>query len=279
MLPLLVAVSCGERQPEVLKSQPVGAPEQGRVGSVKDDVLRPDGRKPLTVGMVTSLDVPGFEALEGEPREVALSVCNGTTAPCPTCMDEGRALSACLDVPGCGNVPQLVELVVRLAGEGAGFLEVQERVEWEDPWFDIVQDGLPIRGEGRVVTVVVDYESPFSRDAELVLRELEAQVVLLPWWGEDRELAPVAAAAMASADDPWALHAALLAEPLTPERLEALIGEHGVELEAGREEALRRRELAESMGVRGTPTVFIGGYRVRGLRTADFYQSRLADLP
>ena len=279
MLPLLVAVSCGERQPEVLKSQPVGTPDEVRVAKVKDDLLRPDGRKALTPGLATTLDVPGFEALEGEARQVALAVCNGTTAPCPTCMDEGRALSACLDVPGCGNVPQLVELVVRLSGEGAGFLELQERVEWEDPWFAIAPDGLPVRGQGRVVTLAVDYESPFSRDADAVLRDVDAQVQLLPWWGEDRELAPLAAAAVASVEDPWALHSALLAEPLTPARLDSLIAEHGADVQAGGEEAERRRALAESMGVRGTPTVFIEGYRVRGLRTGDFYRRRLADLP
>jgi hypothetical protein len=276
---LLAALGCGTPSgPEVLTSTPVTTAKEELFITVKDEVLRPDGRKPLVEGVATSLDVPGFEALEGEPRLIALSVANQNTGPCPVCMDEGIALSACVDKPGCENVPAVLGVVVSMAAEGQPFLAIAERTEWEDPWYAMPTD-LPSRGEGRPLTVVVDYESPFSRDAEAIWSELDVTVHLLPWWGADREVAPLAAAAVASLDDPWALHAALLAEPLTEDRVRALAKEHGADIEAGMAEALRRKALADGYSVRGTPTVFLDGYRVRGLRPLSFYQERLAALP
>lgn len=282
MLSLLAAVACGESTPTTLSSTPVPSEPTQRVAVLKqpNELIRPDGRKPLTVGTATTLPVQGFEQLEGDPEVVALAACNQTTAPCPTCMDEGVALSACLQVEGCENVPALLELAVRLAGEGQGYLQVQERLEWEDPWFLIPGTELPSRGEGRVLTVALDYESPFSAQAWAVLSSLEeVQLQLLPWWGEERLLAPDAAAALASLADPWPLHEALLAQPLTAERLQKLIQEHGAEPDRGRDEAHRRAALAAQLGVRGSPTVFLEGYRLRGQRSADFYRERLAALP
>lgn len=241
---------------------------------LKEEVLRPDGRKALSLGTSTELDVPGFDALEGEARNIALAVANQTTGPCPSCLDGGVALSVC----ECEASGALLETVVSMAAEGKGFLEIAERVEWEDPWYAL-PEGLPTRGEGTPVVVVVDYESPFSRDAEPMWAELEVQVHLLPWWNKDREIAPMAAAAVASLDDPWALHEALLAEPLTADRVRALATEHGADLKVGEAEAQRRKELAEEMGVRGAPTVFLDGYRLRGQRPIEFYKERLLALP
>ena len=274
----LAALGCGEPSSEqskvVATSTPVASATDEMHIELKEEVIRPDGRKALTVGTETHLEVPGFDALEGEPRSIALAVANQTTGPCPACMDDGVALSVC----ECEASEPLLRTIVSMATEGKGFLEIAERVEWEDPWYAL-PEGLPSRGEGSPVVVVVDYESPFSREAESTWSDLKVQVHLLPWWSKDREIAPLAAAAIASLDDPWELHEAFLTEALTADRVRALAKEHGADLEAGQAEALRRKMLAEQMGVRGAPTVFLDGYRIRGQRPVEFYRERLLALP
>lgn len=134
---LVWVLGCGDPQPpEPVKSAPAG-PEQegGLVAQTKSD-RRPDGREPLRVSELKSVDVAGFSELDAEQQGIALAFFNGSTGACEVCLDEGMSLGDCLNVApsGCENIPALAARVVRLAGEGVSLEELSEQVERPDAW-------------------------------------------------------------------------------------------------------------------------------------------------
>ena len=87
----------------------------------------------------------------------------------------------------------------------------------------------------------------------------------------------------APAEKAWTLHQRLLKnhKGLSPPNLIAAFEEVGLDPAATKQaldtpavgEALNgERAIVESLGVRASPTVFLNGYRVRGLRDAAVYQ-------
>ncbi|MCB9797556.1 MAG: hypothetical protein H6741_33120 [Alphaproteobacteria bacterium] len=141
--------------------------------------------------------------------------------------------------------------------------------------------------------MAVDYSSPFTRDAEAVWTALQAEqgdALALAWLMAPRaELASKAAAQAALV--------ARRAPGLLPRRARGAAGRgqrglprrpraHGEALarafeaadcgappkaEEGAQALAAHLKLAESLGVRGTPTAFVAGHRVRGLRDPDTY--------
>ncbi|HJN75392.1 MAG TPA: thioredoxin family protein [Myxococcota bacterium] len=223
-------VACGTPQPaapspQTFQSTPVGEARENLVVQPSSD-RRPDGREPLTIGEMEHLAVEGLDALTADQRVLAMAFFNGTTGPCPTCMDEGTPLGACFEQapPGCDNVPVVARRVVRLAGEGLDVDAISLQVEYADAWYDLDATDLPRTGpEGAAVELVVAFDATSQ-----LSNEAEAR------WTGIAEACPG--------------HVAIF-------RLD--VREHA--------------EVAESYGVRSTPTAFVNGYRVRGSQQAEAY--------
>lgn len=284
--------------PERLQSQPVKAKPGTGPGFVVVDEQRPDGRAALqaTDYAAEALPIPGLSALSGDPLRFALDALNGTVAPCEPCWTAGRTLADCLLTPPerCERLPVWTERAVRLAGEGQTPPQIRDQIHFNDAWFPaptLALPGAPLQGAELPVWVAVDYGSPFTREAEPVWAALQAQqgeALALAWLMAPRaELASKAAAqaALVAAERGCfpAVHAALLAEDsaafrgdLPPTQALARAFEAAdcgapPNPEEGAQALAAHLKLAESLGVRGTPTAFVAGHRVRGLRDPDTY--------
>jgi protein-disulfide isomerase len=313
LLGLMLAFGCtGEpAAPAVSKpvSRPVagaeGAPDAAPVPVPTPQLSRPDGRMPLYGSDLGPEDLPplGLEALSDEAREAALVAINNTYGPCEPCMEGGKSIARCLVMApeGCENMASVARRAVRAAGEGLDAHEVIQRVRFVDPWLPIDGPERARRGPDDALTVVLalDYTDPFSKRSAEVWEALSERygdrVAFELLHRPDLERHPLAGGAALAVlaagrqGAAFAAHDLLLSVegPPTAEVLDGLAGALG--LDAARYAADRadpalagRQEedlaLAERLGVRGTPTTFIAGYRVRGLRELAFYTGMIDAL-
>ena len=271
----------------------VSAPPEGEKqlsAHMLPPVTRPDNRKPLepTRLEASDLGLPGLAALSTDAQDLALGVLNNTTGACDPCQAEGLSMAACLreNPPGCQNMPALARRVIRGAARGDDIQSVRAEVRYDDSWFPIAPAERPARGGpagAHTLLVVVDYISPFSAEAEAEFdalsqrfgEELRVEVLQAPRPALASIDAAEAALAAELAGCFWPAHAALLRSASQGEAWKVAETACGAPLDGYREQAkLRLRQdqaLAATLGVRGTPTVFIDGYRVRGLRGLEEY--------
>jgi len=268
---------------------------------------RPDGREPLSATALTAADLkrPSISALAPGAAERAMTALNNVVGPCDPCMKRGMSLARCAldraDAAACANIPGLIDHLASRAAAGDDLDTLVARGRYEDPWFPpagVDHLGGPRASMGSpdapvVMLVAVDYGSPFmEKSRELwptlvagAAGRLRVEVLHAPVPGRHpgAEFASRAALA-ATPDKAWALHHLLLRDHkgLSPPNLKAAITEVGLDpgemkIALDRPEitaALNgERALVEARGVRSSPTVFINGYRLRGLREPVVYQA------
>lgn len=263
-------------------------------------VERPDRRDALRPTSVTAaeLGTPQVLALGFDEQEALIAALNSTTGACDSCQQDGLSLAACaLNPPsGCEIAAPLVSRAARLAAAGQDATQVQASIQYADSWLVVPEAHLvgsgPTDAPVRLV-VAVDYESPFSSQAVGVVTALQKdypQQLRVELLHAPREKWPsVQLARRVLAVDgearAWEDHKALLVQPELREQalVEAGPAPADPELVVGPGDDAVGKRLAEelavaaSLGVRGTPTVFVNGHRVRGLRAIDEYK-RLIEL-
>ena len=256
------------------------------------DESRPDGRAIVRFSEVRLDELVGFglETLEGDAAKKAHFLVNTSVGACEPCMEAGTSLALCVqELPaGCENTPDLVKRVVRLAPDLHPD-EIRGFVDYAEPWVPLpawLDTDAPV-----TLVFAVDYQSPFDKRAQGAIEQLQERygeklgVVLLH--APDAEKHPMAVPAatvmLQAVDDPaaWTLHQSLLEHynRLDAETLTVLGKEAGVPLGGDVSQELARHAGAvEAAGVRGTPTVFLNGYRFRGMRPWSAYAPHIDQL-
>ncbi|MCB9759307.1 MAG: DsbA family protein [Alphaproteobacteria bacterium] len=288
----------------------VPAPPASAPVVIEQGTSRPDGRAPLQPSNIRDIDALGVEGLaelEEQPLLVALAVMNGTTAACEPCWVAGESLATCLvqrrEV--CPEAEAQARRVVRGAAAGVDPRALQASIQFNDAWLDVPPMALVRRGPDAPtvrLVVAVDFASPFSADARVVWTTLAQRYpdgLAVEWLHAPREAPGAQAAARAAlaadlqgrydamAQALFALPPDTFAADVVPEAaLKAAAEEAGLDVAAWtaamdsaavRARLDAERAAASTLGVRGTPTAFVNGYRVRGLRDIDAY-ARIIDL-
>jgi hypothetical protein len=260
----------------------------------EDELMRPDGLEPLTQSAHISVDVEGFSELSPELQQAALVIFNNTAGPCAPCMEQGISLGDCLvQAPaGCENVPTVARRVVALSALDRP-AEAQRYQELTDPWFNLDPGDLPSQGDGPIVVrVVVDYADPFTGNAHAVSEALRAahsdvQIQVQVWSNPERpegKMAALGAFAAHQQGQFWTLHGLMLQEPTVPtrQRVLELAEQGGLDMAAfraalvdgpARDQLAWSDAQAQATGVRGAPTWFVQGVRLRGSREASEFQT------
>ncbi len=256
------------------------------------ELSRPDGRTPVSASQVPLSALPGLglEALDADAANKALFLMNTSAGACEPCMAKGTSLAECASTlpAGCENTPDLVKRLARLAPD-VHVDELRGLIDYAEPWVPL-PDWL--RSEA-VVTVVfaVDYQSPFclrtQKAIDLLVERYGDQIGVRLLQAPDTATHPrseaAALAMLQAAGQPGAaaLHRSLLEHfaSLDDDTIVRLAGEAGVTLSGDMgPELARHRQLAAASGVRGTPTVFLNGYRFRGMRGDGAYRPHVDAL-
>ena len=290
---LLTLLACDAPTP-VRTSTPITPPSDAVVTTELPPVeeSRPDGRASVQFSQVALDELVGFglETLEGDAAKKAHYLLNTSVGSCAPCMDAGTSLAVCVQTlpEGCENTPDLVKRLVRLAPELHAD-ELRNLIDYAEPWVPL-PDWL--EGDAPVTLVfAVDYQSPFDLRAQKAIESLQERygdkldVVWLhaPDPNKHPMAVPAATVMLQAGDHAGAatLHRSLLDNyaSLDAETLTELSKAAGVPLGGDvSQELLRHGAAAEAAGVRGTPTIFLNGYRFRGMRPWSAYAPHIDAL-
>jgi predicted DsbA family dithiol-disulfide isomerase len=263
-----------------------------------NDVVLEEGRIPLhpTAYKIEHLDWPQVAALTDSQSDALMGALNQLTGPCSPCWEQGKSYVTCLrDRPEiCEGVQaRLLERGAHLAAAGARTDAIRSALQYDDAWFPIDWQDLGAIAAGwgpsdaavRVV-LVVDLQSPFcaqTADSWQKLLELGGDnvAVRILYWSEKRHLrsrpAALAAEAAAAQGQQWAYTRLLLSRYHHLEDSDLMVAAAELGLDAEAFERVRsdletgqrlnaQQALAEELGVRSAPTVFVDGFRQRGAR-------------
>ena len=221
----------------------------------------------------------------------------------------GEAMSAatCTKAkPICENMPGLVGRAARLARQGKGKQEITDALTFDEPWARVDIGKSPIEGPVDAPITVVEYsefQCPFCRRAQETMEKIEeayhgkVRFVFKHFPLSKHKLAkPAAIASMAAGyQGQFWPYKALLFERQRDLRKDGIFEEIAgqVELDQVRWkrdlenpeiEAIIKADVgqAKKLGVRGTPTFFVNGYKLRGAKPFGAFQelidAELADL-
>lgn len=262
---------------------PGAPPPQSRAVHRVDVVMR-KAPEALPGSGALAAAFPEVAALAPDQR-LALAVALGMTdAPCEPCAGpDPRPLSVCaLDAPrGCENLPALVRRAARAASEGLTGNPLREVVAYGDVW---IPAAVPTAAGGALgVELWVDPASPGLAKILEIVDQLQG-VEIHPRLVIPGEGAAWAALGLGAEADGrlldllrcWATQGR--GAPLDAPACDALPLDAwrsgGAELLVS--ERTRRADEVAARGLRSSPTWFVGGYRARGLQSADALQ-RLVD--
>lgn len=266
---------------------------------------RDDDKPPIleeTSYTADDLEIPGLDDLAGEAQARVVSALNTTMGACEACSDYGMSTAKCLTTRSmCENMPRLAKRAVRMAREGATLEEIKEAITYKEPWVKIDLSGAPTLGSEDAPVTIVEYsefQCPFCRRSQKTIQELKEKYGDKLRWAflnfplsRHDQAKPAAAACLAAGRQGrfWEYHD-LLFEHQKDLRKEGIFEEIAQELELDMEQFNRDRESDEieeqikrdllqsrKVGVRGTPTFFVNGYRLRGAQPTVYFE-RIIDL-
>ncbi len=289
---------CGEEPPKRLVSEPGIRDGSGAVEVPVDAVVLDEGREPLQPSAWTVADLvsPSLDVLETRQGRELMGALNTLASPCSPCWDGGLSYASCIrEAPSeCLALHQrLLDRGVGLATGGAQTRTIYNSLRYDDAWFAVPWEELTQAASGwgsddapiRVV-FVIDLQSPFCARIsdswqQLLERGGENLAVRILYWSEDRHPrsrpAALAAEAAAAQGKQWAYTRLLLSRYQHLQDSDLLVAASELGLVSEDFERIRRapataerldaqRVLAERLGVRSAPTLFVDGFRQRGAR-------------
>jgi protein-disulfide isomerase len=252
---------------------------------------------PVTPTTLGASAVPGLAGLSGSALENALQVVNSSVGPCDACVTAGLTIAACVNAqPACENMPRLVARVAREAKDGKSVADIQADVTYDEPWMKIDLAGLPVRGSAAAPITLVeasDFQCPFCSRAQTTIKGLEdkygdkLRMVFLSQPLKMHQMAePAAIAAQAAAEQGkfWEYHDELFARqkdlrsPTIFEDIATGLNMNLNRFKADLESADVKTKVSQATmlggkyGVRGTPTFFVNGYRIRGAKPQGYFE-------
>ncbi len=294
----------------IAKDKEIAEAKQAAAKAAKSSKKR--GKEPPPPVKVSSLgaadlNIPALTALEPASRDLVMSVLNTVVGPCDPCVDAGLSAATCTKAkPICKNMPGLVGRAARLARQGKGKQQLTDALTFDEPWARVVIGKSPIEGPVDAPITVVEYsefQCPFCRRAQETMKKIEetyhgkVRFVFKHFPLAKHKLAkPAAIASMAAGHQGqfWP-YKALLFERQRDLRKDGIFEEIAGELELDQVrwkrdmenpeiEAIIKADVAQAkkLGVRGTPTFFVNGYKLRGAKPFEAFQelidAELADL-
>ncbi len=275
--------------------------------SVKDSVKskkRSDAPEPLaeTHYKASDLDIPGLSALPAETAAIVLEALNTTRGACEPCHMKGSSTAECLKTTKiCENMPRLAKRAIRMARSGRKLDEIKEALTYEEPWVKVDITGAPVKGPSTAPVTIVEYsefQCPFCARSQATIRELKdkygdkIRLAFLNYPISRHSHAKQAAIAALAANKQgmfWQYHDLLFQRQKDIRKdgfFDDIAKETGLDIARWKKdqqdpaiEEQIKKDLLQSrkVGVRGTPTFFINGYRLRGAKPTAFFE-QIIDL-
>jgi len=256
---------------------------------------------PVMVSTLVAGDL-GSAALSGlasGPQALALKVLNSASAPCEPCEQAGFSLATCAKAKGdiCENMGSLVERAARLAGQGKSEEDLTASLAYDAGWVRLDLSGSPALGPSDAPVTIVeftDFQCPFCSKSQatiIALREKygdKIRVVYKSYPLSKHQLAKPAAIAAMAADRQgkfWEYKHTVF-ERQRDLRQDGIFEQFAQELglnvakwkkdmEDPAIEAQIRADslLARKAGVTGTPCFFVNGYKLKGAKPPEAFES------
>ncbi|MED5372294.1 MAG: DsbA family protein [Myxococcota bacterium] len=272
--------------------EPIASKRSTPAGDIAVDQDRmADGRLQLKPGTLQTLPAELAEGLEPDQAQKLLQALNQSYGACASCILEGISASDCLAT--CPVQTRVARYAGGLIAQGSSDAEVLESLRFTEGWVDLPELGGPAEtGEGPVLLVVTDYESPFCGQSWAHAIQLQAEFPSLRlqplFWAPERHVqSDVAARGVlaAASQGKWKeMHQALLVSQEV-DRTVVLQAAEQIGLDMGRfrgdlfnqgELLEAHQQAAESAGVRGDPAFFLDGWRLRGLPESQIVSELIA---
>ena len=260
---------------------------------------------PLKVSSVeaSALDVAGLSSLSTDQKTLVMKVLNNNIGPCEACTVQGLSAATCLlEKKICENMPRLAARVVRMVQQGKTEEEITDAVTYKEPWVRVDTDHAPKLGSPNAPVTIVEYsefQCPFCARAQGTIKELKEKygdklrfAFMNYPISRHKQARPAALAALAADRQGkfWPFHDLLFERQKRLKEEQELFTEIATELhlnlaqwktdmgdEALQEHIKKDTLQSRKVGVRGTPTFFINGYRLRGAQPTAFFE-RIIDL-
>ena len=242
------------------------------------------------------LGVGVISELGPKPQAEAMAALNNTMAACEACSDKGMSAATCIKtVPVCENMPQLAARAARLASSGKASKEIGEAIAYDEPWVRVDSSKAPVKGNASAEVTIIEYsdfQCPYCKRVQSTLEGLAEKYgdkvnfkFMHNPLSRHKLAGPAGIAALAAGEQGkfWEYHHEIF------ENQRELSDEKFVEIAKGlglnmakfekdiKNEAFEAQVKADQLqarkvGVKGTPTFFVNGYRLRGAKPAAFFE-------
>jgi|GEM_PF-4149638 len=252
------------------------------------------------------LGIKALTALSGKQQTEAMKALNTTMAACEACSDKGLSAAACVkSVSVCENMPKLAGRAARLAADGKSSKEIGEAIAYEEPWVRVDSSKAPVKGSDKAVVTIIEYsdfQCPYCARVQGTLGGLAKKYgdkvnfkFMHNPLSRHKLAGPAGVAALAAGEQGkfWEFHAKIFdhQRELSDEKFLEIAKDLDLDMakfqkdlknEAFDAQVKADQLQARKVGVRGTPTFFVNGYRLRGAKPAAFFEKiidrELADL-
>jgi len=244
----------------------------------------------------TDLGIGALSELGPKPQKAAMQALNNTMAACEACSDKGLSAATCIKTtPICQNMPKLAARAARLAASGKASKEIGEAIAYEEPWVRVDSSKAPLKGNASAAVTIIEYsdfQCPYCKRVQGTLEGLAEKYgdkvnfkFMHNPLSRHKQAGPAGIAALAAGEQGkfWEFHHEIFENQreLSDEKFVEIA--RGLGLNMGKFEADLKNEAfdaqvksdqlqARKVGVKGTPTFFVNGYRLRGAKPAAFFE-------